>query len=52
MLLLTAIAATGPSQDYRKQAVEVTAEQKARINKELDAAVAQWDKAAAAKDPE
>ena len=52
MLLLTAIAITGLSQDSGKQAVEITTEQKARINKELNAAVAQWDKAAAAKDPE
>ena len=52
ILLLTAIAVTGLSQDSRKQTVEVTTEQKARINKELDAAVAHWEKAAAAKDVE
>ena len=40
ILLLTAIAVTGLSQDSRKQTVEVTTEQKARINKELDAVVA------------
>ena len=52
ILLLTAIVATGFSRDSRKQTAEVTKAQKALINKELDAVVAQWEKAAAAKDVE
>lgn len=52
MLLLTALAITGLSQNSEQQTVEVTTEQKSRINKELDAVVAQWEKAAAAKDVE
>ena len=52
LLLLTAIAITGLSQNSDQQTVGITAEQKSRINKELDALVAQWEKAAAAKDAE
>ena len=50
LLLLTAISAAGFAQDLPIQASGVTAGQKARISKELDAALAGWSGARNAKD--
>ena len=50
LLLLIAIAAAGFSQDAPKQSSGVTAAQKARINKELDAALTAWNEAYNARD--
>ena len=48
LLLLIATATAGFSQDSPKQTPGVTAKQKARIDKELNAGVAEWEKADAA----